>query len=348
MNTTDMFELLILCCVLVVKLECSSCIIIEEDILPVTFKNVRLNLISQSTKTKNTLYIRSAENLRDYIIGNRTDTVRINDQIIPTLYGNSITNIRNIAIFDLSRNQIQGIEEGAFGNLGLVQALNLSSNLIRVIRSNVFTNIDVKFLFLGHNRIFKIEAQAFTDSRKLYMIDLSYNRIRTWNWRWFRGTFPKSINMKHNFLEILPEDSFKFIDDLDIPDDQRILHHLLFDHNEIHIIHRFCLPRLKKIIFFDLSYNFLETVLKGTFDSVDSINKLDLSHNRIFYLENTLFKNTRIGYVNLKNNYLVFINIQWAPVLNLDFNPLDSESEKQWIQWKRSKGHLLTSPEYDS
>ncbi|KAL3286880.1 hypothetical protein HHI36_001368 [Cryptolaemus montrouzieri] len=329
-----------------VIIKCYLCLIIEEDIQPITFKNVRMNLISQVLKTKDTLHIESAENLRYFIIGSSIDTVRINNQVIPTLYENSITDIKNVAVFDLSSNEIQGIEEGAFGNLGLIQSLNLSSNQIRVIRSDVFTNIDVKFLFLGHNTIFKIESGAFRDLNHLYFIDLSYNRIRNWDWRWFQGTSLKGINMKHNSLENLPDDAFKFLDELNIPDHQRILHHLLFDHNDIRIIQRHSFPRLKRLIFLDLSYNYIETIFRGTFDNVETLDKLDLSHNYLMYLDRNVFKHTKVGFLNLKDNFLFFFSLELAQVINLDNNPLNPYTKREWDIWKRENGHLLNSPAY--
>ncbi|XP_044744634.1 chaoptin-like [Coccinella septempunctata] len=325
-----------------------NCLGYNEPQRPITFKNVRICLISQVFKSNLTVFVSEARNLRDFIISNKTDTIRINNQEIPMLYERSVTDIPNVAVFDLSSNGIQGIEEGAFGNLGFVQALNLSSNLIRVVRSEVFTHVDVRFLFLAHNRIFQIEEGAFNHLDHLYFIDLSYNRIRNWSWRWFRGTPFKGINMRHNLLENLPEDSFRFIDDLELPHDQKIFHHLLFGHNSIKSVDKYSLPRLKKIIHFDLSHNKLETIEVGTFNNVESLDNIDLSNNLLTYLDRNVFKFTEVGYVNLKANYLVSIDAEFIPMVNLDLNPLVGHTKKRWMEWRNKYGYALESPQYSS
>lgn len=327
-----------------------SCLgfISEEETESITFRNVRIRLISQVTRTNSTVFIQEAKNLRDFIINNKTDTIRVNDQEIPMLYENSITDIPNVAVFDFSSNGIQGIEEGAFGNLGYVQAFNLSSNLIRVIRSEVFTHIDVRFLFLSHNNIFKIEERAFQNLDRLYFIDLSYNRIRNWSWNWFKGTPIKGINMRHNLLEYLPEDSFRFLDEIDIPHHLRIFHHLLFSHNNLKSIDIFSLPKLRKILHFDLSNNYLQTIGVGTFNNVENIDRLDLSYNYLMFLDRKLFKYTEVGFLNLKHNYLLFINTDFIPMVNLDMNPLEPRIKTRWLEWRKKYGHVLESPEYSS
>ncbi|XP_045459992.1 chaoptin-like [Harmonia axyridis] len=331
-------------CLVALIINCCG-FVFEEEQDSITFKNVWIRLISQ---TNSSVYVVEARNLRDFIINNKTDTIRINNQEIPMLYEKSVTDIPNVAVFDFSSNGIQGIEEGAFQNLGLVQALNLSSNLIRVIRSEVFTHVDVRFLFLDHNSIFRIEEGAFQDLSHLYFLDLSFNRIRYWNCSWFKGTHVKGINMRHNLLDTLPEDSFKFLDDLEIPDDQRIFHHLLFGYNSIKSIHRFSLPRLKKLVRFDLSHNYLQTIEVGTFDNVQSIDHFDLSFNHLMYLDRNLFKHTEVGFVNLKANYLLFINTDYIPMVNLDWNPLNRTAKKRWLEWRQKYGYALNSPEYAS
>ena len=134
----------------------------------------------------------------------------------------------------------------------------------------------------------------------------------------------KSLSLKGNRLESLPENVFSHLSNLEILNLERNeltdltdlyltgltrLTYLGVARNLIVELTPNTFNELKQLKNLDLSYNRIEIISEKTFENCKSLTKLDLSKNRIFTLNPNQFQeNNKLRAINLSNNKITNIN----------------------------------------
>ncbi|KAK9397487.1 Tlr13: Toll-like receptor 13 [Crotalus adamanteus] len=108
-------------------------------------------------------------------------TLMLQNCQITAVTRDTFTYARKMEFLDLSFNSITRIKDYAFTRLR-VKTLLLSGNRILTVQSSAFRNLNsLKYLALDQNFIYKFSESVFKPLKQLQTLDLSYNRLFTYN-----------------------------------------------------------------------------------------------------------------------------------------------------------------------
>ena len=191
------------------------------------------------------------------------------------LNNNKLTKIRNYTFgymnrlveIDLSMNSIHTVDIDAFNihkysylGPGLIEKLDLSSNLIRNLPANLFQYLtNLRYLLLNKNLIEKLDTNLFNTTHSLIHIDLSLNLIRD--------------------LQFLLNKNFKTVK------------YLKLNNNLISQVYNNQFTYFTQLRQLDLSSNHIRIIGDCAFYHLkDSIRKLILNHNQIRSINSCAFQ----------------------------------------------------------
>jgi Leucine-rich repeat (LRR) protein len=216
----------------------------------------------------------------------------LNENRLRTLRNYSFGYMAHLHELYLAHNSIQVVEPRAFFidkhalvGPGLVEKIDLSSNLIESLNSSIFFYLtNLRYLALSNNRIRYVDPNAFLGVSYLISLDLSLNRINNIDFLYNR-------NLSHS-LRILK-----------------------LSNNEISVIRAGQFVHLTSLTHLDLSANRIKHLADCAFYGLqDSIKKLILNFNMISTLNSCTF--------SLEFRHLRFIQIMHNPISctnNCDF-----------------------------
>ncbi|XP_043929234.1 transforming growth factor beta activator LRRC32-like isoform X2 [Protopterus annectens] len=232
-----------------------------------------------------------------------------------SLTKNSITGITqntfrgapNLISIDLNQNMILEIEEGAFETLLNLTSLYLHMNSITCILD--FNLFSLQILDLSRNSIESFQPAISEQEFKLQWLNLKENKLITF------PTFPKRsnltyVNLSHNIIQRLnveapeQEDGYMGFNHLERSNDffTQSLYNSR-DHSSFH--------SLSSIQNLDLSYNEIKTISNDFFESMVSLQFLNLSNNCLQ------------SFVVTKNdlNSLLTLDLSYNSIKNLSIDP---------------------------
>ena len=241
--------------------------------------------------------------------------------------------LHNLFKLDIQQNNIQFIHPEAlleFSDLAILnlscniitilptfpaslQVLDLRENEVRYIDDNVFSRLTNAIgIGLAHNKITDFHPRAFKNSTKLELLQIGYNNISSLDYKMFpRNSSLNSLYVDHNSISnnwAFPTEYF---------------------------------PHLKVL---DINNNKLRTILAYSFGQDDvfpeSIEELYLAYNEIFYIDNFVFQQPSLRYVDLRENDIQFLsNLALEPsemnsmpvIYQLSGNPFVCDCNLQWL-----------------
>uniref|UniRef100_UPI00358EF80C protein phosphatase 1 regulatory subunit 29-like n=1 Tax=Myxine glutinosa TaxID=7769 RepID=UPI00358EF80C len=104
--------------------------------------------------------------------------IKLNDNKIKTVTVSSLKNFVNLTQLDLTRNEIETIEEGAFGHNENLRILNISYNHLVNLTDGMFWGLgQLEQLYLQGNLLETIAASVFQDCLSLVHVNLSSNHL---------------------------------------------------------------------------------------------------------------------------------------------------------------------------
>lgn len=227
------------------------------------------------------------------------------------LNGSEFSFLPNLTYLDLSFNKIDLAYNFAFSELKKLQVLDISYNphYFKVFgithKISFLRNLPVlRVLNMSHNGIYTLTTKHM-ESKSLAELRFSHNNLGIlWKEKddSYRTLFTNLTNLtildiSFNKIAKLPNDIYKYL-----PSNLTTLsisHNFLTDFKWEELR---CLPRIQIL---DLSFNYLTNVT----DVAPTLTFLDLTHNRIFHLNDGFLKGAkRLRALSLKANQLTTIN----------------------------------------
>ncbi|KAJ8970181.1 hypothetical protein NQ314_001327 [Rhamnusium bicolor] len=188
---------------------------------------------------------------------------------------------------DLSNSSIADISEYYFSKLEL-PLLNLSFNNIKLLRNNIFSHSVYQVLDLSYSNIERIESYAFRDLAS-EQINLRGNKLSN-----IKNSFKKvnvmQLDLSYNHMQFVSNDSF----------------------NDCY-----------SLMILNLSNCLIENIEPQAFSSLEILQVIDLSCNKLYILENNMFNNLRIVDLRFHRNTIdtiranAFNNLDNLKVLDL-------------------------------
>ncbi|GBP92905.1 Chaoptin [Eumeta japonica] len=204
-----------------------------------------------------------------------------------------------ISILDCSFNDLIQVPNNFFAAFySSIRQIILSHNKLNHISQDTFgelTNLEI--LDLHKNEISMLKKKSFSELTSLQILDLSHNAVSQLSVEQFNNLNKlRYLKLDHNSLRLLPRDVFK----------NTIIEHLDLSHNDLAL---FPATALSQIGF--------------------TLRFLDLSSNRVEYLDSNIFRNTPFLLdLNLGRNFLTvlsdntFSSLAGLRQLDLSFNSI--------------------------
>ncbi|CAF0931490.1 unnamed protein product [Brachionus calyciflorus] len=232
--------------------------------------------------------------------------INFNCCCLSQLSSNSFRSVPSLKILQLKSNCLDFLPVDIFQTLPNLVELDLHFNNLTDIEENLFSNLsNLTILGLGHNQIGFIDKNVFNSLTNLKRLDLHANCLRKLKKEWLKNlTQLEILNLSKNFE--YSNYGFKFETNL-------------FE----------SLTNLKTLHF---SYNLMESFDEDLFDSLKSLEYLDLVKCGLKYKVNEgIFKNLNLKSLFLDSNEIYEINpilkhMTKMQELSLAFNNLKSLS----------------------
>ncbi|CAH1397409.1 unnamed protein product [Nezara viridula] len=187
---------------------------------------------------------------------------------------------------NLSRNEISNLLVAETMRSVCIHTIDLSHNQIIAVPKDFFQEIytSIRRIYLGYNRISKLDETAFGNLSPLQALSLQHNSIVSLRKRAFVGLPNLQIlDLSHNHIEQIHMEQFKSLPNLRIVD---------LSYNHIRSIPRdaFQNTKLERL---DLSNNEFVVMPSGALGEVGfTMRVLDIAHNQIEHLDGTMFPET--------------------------------------------------------
>ncbi|KAL2712238.1 connectin-like [Vespula squamosa] len=257
--------------------------------------------VSQIYLTKLSLTVRASGTL-DYV---PTDVLRQLKNLktvvfqyakIEELAERSFSNLSSIVEINLSRNMIVVLKKYAFENIKELIAINLDDNRIAEINRDVFVNLpNLRTLYLNGNNISIVHDKAFKHLIYLQELQMSGNQITVITRESFHGLRNlKRLDLRNNLISMIGDRSF-----VEMPE----LTELELDQNSIEYISEKALDGMRNLKKLRLSENRLVSLEPDFLSGAPGIYFLDLRDNN---LKTMTFNNIKPIVTNLYNSTSYF------------------------------------------
>ena len=205
----------------------------------------------------------------------------LSDNAIETLQSESFRNLTNLTSLHLEFNNISKVEEGAFRLLTKLTDLRINNNILTVIKPGIFVDLNLKNLYLGHNKIEHIEDNAFTSLPNLELIDLD-----------------------SNFLSSIRENSFSILPSLK---------DFYIQNNRLSAVPTSFFSRTPRLDFLLMNNNTISAIDEYSFKSCSTLKKLHLSGNTIKAIHPQGFS------IPAGNSTVLSLNLEYLHMANNTF-----------------------------
>eukprot|EP00095_Tigriopus_kingsejongensis_P011075 maker-scaffold23_size669530-snap-gene-5.21 protein:Tk11075 transcript:maker-scaffold23_size669530-snap-gene-5.21-mRNA-1 annotation:"protein toll" len=249
------------------------------------------------------------------------------------IQADAFTGLNNLRILNLSRNNLWTLPPVTFCSLSSLTVLNLSTNFLQDISDFGFGSSDIhscklplRTLDLSHNSFSQLPPRTFGQLRKLEHLNLANNNLNVIDDSAVAGLNSlTTLNLAHNQLVALPPKLLSTC--------CQHLQELHLQNNSLSGIPPGLLEGLEHLLVLNLSLNDItnDWLTPHTFQSLMRLVALDLSHNRLTKLDQSLLSPlTSLQLLDLSHNHLhavegnTFLSQYNLHILRLSHNQLDS------------------------
>ena len=196
----------------------------------------------------------------------------------------------------LITSTLEMIPEGAFDGLGQLKYLYLGRNRMKTVDRLTFSHLpNLTMLLLTSNQVEAIHDEAFDGLSQLKVLELDNNRLKTMSHRMFsKLSHLERLTLTQNQLETIPYDAFDGLSQLT---------YLLLSANGLKTVSHSMFSHLSRLEKLDLDHNQLETIPDDTFLGLGQLKYLKLNNNRLTSLNVTLFSS-----ISQLNGLILFDN----------------------------------------
>ncbi|KAF6214745.1 hypothetical protein GE061_009488 [Apolygus lucorum] len=248
------------------------------------------------------------------------DLTRNNMYFVPKEFFEAINH--NLLKINLGYNNINKLDEAAFGEQPHLETLSVPHNAIVTVRKRAFAGMyKLQILDLSRNHIAQLHMEQFNMLPNLRILDLSYNHLRSIQANTFDKTKLERLNLANNELLAIPYQALA-----EVGFTLRVLD---ISHNKVERLLKF--TDTSQLISLNLGYNKLANLDEDVFKNLTNLIRLELSGNTIRgNLRKMLDFSKELRYLNLGEMGLSSLNPPDFPVfsrlvsLNLSANYLSS------------------------
>ncbi|XP_025208632.1 leucine-rich repeats and immunoglobulin-like domains protein 3 isoform X2 [Melanaphis sacchari] len=233
----------------------------------------------------------------------------------------ALENLPNLKTLDMNKNKLIFLDDNTFSQSKHFKILNLNNNFITNLSANCFDALtNLVELKISHNKLNNLPIGLFKKLKNLELLDLSRNHITVIHGLLFMDLVNlKSMILRQNQIEDLQDGSFFGLINL------QSLH---LEDNNLSKISKGWLYGLNSLVYLNISYNRLDQIKSG-WEYCAELEELDLSYNKLQYIEKSNLENLRkLQKLHLNNNRLSFIeegsfnNTPMLQILQMDHNYL--------------------------
>uniref|UniRef100_A0A915PH04 Chaoptin n=1 Tax=Setaria digitata TaxID=48799 RepID=A0A915PH04_9BILA len=254
--------------------------------------------------------------------------LKLSNNRIRHINDNAFNSFRKFGQLDLSYNQISTISGSAFNSISQMRQIDLSYNRIVHIPAGTFKNVakSLRWMNLEENQLHQL-PNALQPLRTLEILNMNGNKLTALD-----------NNIVNNLKPVLTELLLAFNRLTEIPtqvlDGMSRLRHLDLSKNRIRHMQRLAFGKFDgtgtSLLKLNLAGNMIENITDpGAFLYMSSLAYLDLSHNRISYLNDNAFERLEsLESLFLQSNQLdqfptaSLSNLKRLRYLLLDDNPI--------------------------
>ncbi|XP_061698088.1 toll-like receptor 8 [Syngnathoides biaculeatus] len=231
------------------------------------------------------------------------------------LNGTEFTSIPTLTYLDLSFNKLDLAYDYAFSELKKLQVLDISYNSHYFQAYGITHNLHflqklpvLRVLNMSHNSISTLTTKHMY-SKSLSELQFQNNHLgNLWKERdpSYLALFSNLTNLtildiSYNYITKLPDNVYEFF-----PKNLTVLR---ISHNSLSVFRWDKLSHFLHLQSLDLSFNVISDVTGMNFNGTNMLTHLDLSHNRIYHLEDGFLKGAKsLRTLSLSNNMLTLIN----------------------------------------
>ena len=298
-------------------------------------------------------YLKSINLPLSTLISPLLESIHFQENKITQVLENTLENLPNLQMVDLTSNQLNNLPKGFFQNKSQLKIVKLGHNAITSLPRNLFVDCpNIEEIHLQNNQLtnlsdsdFKLRAESFQNLSSLTELLLQGNIISSIDGNAFSG-MPNmnTLNMNHNkFIRNVSKSIFQGLNrlkNLQIADcglttihkhafqDLTSLTTLNISFNDLQTIPS-AIRNLNFLQFLDVKDNQISSVAEDSLQGLYQLLGISLKKNKIRSLPPDVFKRTpKIQLINLEKNQLqiletrLFKELQYLNFIKLDHNQL--------------------------
>ena len=207
-------------------------------------------------------------------------------------------NLLLLEILDLSKNSIEKIEFSLFSSLVSMKILDLSDNNLYYFNASWLLNMkNLSDIYLQRNALFQIDG-SFDNNKALWIVDLSDNLIEEIGGNIFRDVNINTVSIDNNHLTTIQTNAFSGSNITAL--------YMTSNHLTNNGLPRNLFNPLVNLWILQLSNNRIEYLSRENLPNKTSSNRfyLDLSRNKISYIEPNTFANISFSRLSIDYNDL--------------------------------------------
>lgn len=231
----------------------------------------------------------------------RLKHLKIHNNEISMVDDKALGGLRNLQILDLSSNKIVALPSELFRDPAQsIQEVYLQNNSISFLSPKLFSNLEqIQALDLSTNKISSdwIDKNTFAGLIRLVLLNLSNNKITKLEPEIFSDLYTLQIlNLRYNQLESIAADTFAPMNNL---------HTLLLSHNKVKYLDAYSLNGLYVLSLLSLDNNVLTGIHPEAFRNCSSLIDLNLNGNELRTVPLALKDMRLLRTVDLGENQIV-------------------------------------------